>query len=63
MRDLKEIFHDAANEFYQLTHIGVSQFDMDAEQLKSDIDLDLFGEDNSHLLETGRKKLGRDYTS
>ncbi|QTH63061.1 hypothetical protein J1N51_09930 [Psychrosphaera ytuae] len=63
MRGLKELFQEAANEFYQLTHLGVSQFDMDAEQLKSDIDLDLFGEESRHLLETKKKKLGRDYTT
>ena len=53
MRDLFEMFNDAAKELYQITHIGVSQFDMDAEQLKSDIDLDLLGEEKDEWLGKG----------
>jgi len=42
MRGLFELVNDAYSEVYKLTHLGFSQFDMDAKQFNREMDKDLF---------------------
>lgn len=48
MRNIIELIHNTVDELSQLTHLGISQFEMDVKDMDEEIDKDLLGIEESN---------------